>query len=488
MGKFNKNVPSESLVVNNEGAVAYRMKDKEKLVTQVLTSLFNESKFYGDNSDDIVETIRNILEVEPQFIANLALFVRKEMHLRSISHVLVSELANHINGKPLARNTIKNVIERVDDMTEILSYTINTFGKPIPNSMKKGLSDAFVGLNEYQLQKYNGGNKEFKLKDLVCLIHPKPENSEQSDMFKRLLEDKLETPYTWETELSTKGNKKEVWEDLIDSKKVGYMAMMRNLRNIIQSNAKNIDKVYEFLSDEKAILKNKQLPFRYYSAYSTLKNENLGTSKTYDVLEKAIKLSTQNINKLKGKTLIACDISYSMCNNISNRSTVQAAEIATLLMAMGNYICEDSILVTFDTELNIVTLPSSNGIISNAKAIRIDGGGTDITLPFQYLLKNNINVDRIIMLSDNEINSRWENYYGWGRRTPCQDFANAYRNRVNNDVWVHAVDLMGYGTQQFKGHHTNIIAGWSERIFDFIDMAEKGIDTLVNKIQNYNIR
>jgi hypothetical protein len=489
MSKFNKNASDNSITENKSGVKAFTMSDKEKLVTQVLTSLFNESKFYGDNSNEIVENIRNVLNKEPEFIANLALFARKEMHLRSISHVLVGELANHVNGKPFTRKTINNVIERVDDMTEILSYIINTYGKPIPNSVKKGLADRLLTFNEYQLQKYNSQSKDIKLKDLVCLTHPKAKTEVQNDMFKRLLEDKLETPYTWETELSAKGNTKEVWEGLIASKKVGYMAMLRNLRNIIKANPNNIDMVYDFLSNRDAVLNNKQLPFRYFSAYKTLQQENLGSSKVYNILEEAIKLSTQNVQTLKGKTLIACDVSGSMSSAISNKSTIKCSEIATLLMSMGNYVCEDTILVTFDTNIRNVTMPSTNGIISNAERMRIDGGGTDITLPFRYLINNNIQVDRIIVLSDNEINSGWDmdrvsSWYN-NNKVPCQKIANEYRNKINNNVWIHAVDLMGYGTQQFKGHHTNIIAGWSEKIFDFIHLAENGTDTLVKKIENY---
>ena len=48
MAKFNQVATNKT--VNREGHVAYSMADKAKLVTQVLTSFFNESKFYGDNS------------------------------------------------------------------------------------------------------------------------------------------------------------------------------------------------------------------------------------------------------------------------------------------------------------------------------------------------------------------------------------------------------------------------------------------------------
>jgi len=181
------------------------------------------------------------------------------------------------------------------------------------------------------------------------------------------LEDRLETPVTWETELSLKGNTKEVWERLIDENRLGYMAMMRNLRNIIKSGASNMDKVYEYLTDEERVLKNKQLPFRYYSAYKVLRNEGIGTSKIYDALEIAIKISTKNIDRLPGKTLIAADVSGSMNFPVSAKSDLTCAEVAVLMLSIANYICEESITMTFDDNLYACNLSTQNGIIANAK-------------------------------------------------------------------------------------------------------------------------
>jgi 60 kDa SS-A/Ro ribonucleoprotein len=474
VSKFNS--ANTMKTTNLSGHEAYKMKDKEKLVTQVLTSLFNEEKYYGDNSKDILDTVQRAIKEEPKFVANLCIYARKEMHLRTISHVLLGELAKANEGKQYVRRTINKIVERADDMTEILACYINTYGKPIPNSMKKGIADKLIDFDEYRLAKHNRKN-ELKLKDLVCLVHPKAKNEEQNTMFKRLLEDKLQTPVTWETQLSAKGNTKEVWEELIENKKLGYMAMMRNLRSIVKANVSNIDKVYEFLSDEQKILKNKQLPFRYYAAYKALRAENLGTSKIFDVLETAIKHSTKNINRLSGKTFISADVSGSMNNLISSRSDTTCAEIAVLMMAIANHICEETITTTFDTKLYMNMLSTQNGIIANANSIRVAGGGTDISLPIRHLLSNKTFVDRIIILSDNEIN------YGYG--AVCQKYVEEYKRKVNPKVWVHAIDMMGYGTQQFAGSNVNIIAGWSEKVLDFIYQAEEGIETLAGKIENY---
>lgn len=46
---------------------------------------------------------------------------------------------------------------------------------------------------------------------------------------------KLPVPETWETLLSAKGNKASTWEELIEHKKLPFMAMLRNIRNLIFS-------------------------------------------------------------------------------------------------------------------------------------------------------------------------------------------------------------------------------------------------------------
>lgn len=475
MSKFN--VKKIFMTKNLSGHEAYKMTDKDKLVTQVLTSLFNEEKFYGDNSEDLVETAQKVIESDAKFVANLCIYARKEMHLRTISHVLLGELAKSSKGKSFVRQAINQTVERVDDLTECLAYYLSKYGKPIPNSMKKGIADRFLTFDEYQFAKYNRKNTSIKLKDLLCLVHPKAKSSEQNDMFKRILEDKLKTPMTWETQLSSRGNTKEVWEELIANNKLGYMAALRNLRNIIKADVSNIDKVYQLLSNEDRVLKSKQLPFRYYSAYKTLKNEGLGTSKIYDTLEIAIKHSTKNIKRLPGKSLISADVSGSMAWSTSSQSQVTCAEIAVLMMSIANYICEETITTTFDTSLYNCNLSTQNGIIANANSIKVNGGGTDISLPIRYLLQNKIFVDRIIILSDNEINR------GYG--SVCQQYVDEYRKKVNPNVWVHAIDLMGYGTQQFHGPKVNIIAGWSEKVLGFIHIAEEGTGSLIEKIENY---
>jgi hypothetical protein len=298
-------------------------------------------------------------------------------------------------------------------------------------------------------------------------------------MWKRLIAGELQTPYTWEVELSTKGNTTEVWTDLIDSGKVGYMALLRNLRNIINAAPDNIDKVYETLSDPDQVRRSRQLPFRFLSAYKELQSVSGATSKVFDVLETALDISVENIPRIAGKTAIVVDVSGSMNSPVSRKSKIMCAEIGLMLGVIAAKICEESVFLTFDTKVYKPIVSTKGGILSQVRSIKVNGGGTHMQLPFKYLDDNKIKVDRIIVLSDNQCN------YPHSSGT-IQTYANSYRKNVNPDCWVHGVDLQGYGTSQFLGAKTNLISGWSEKILEFITLAENGVDTLVKRIENFN--
>ena len=476
MAKFNTSATIK--ITNKEGFAAYSMSDKEKLITQVLTSFFNEKKFYGDNSNELQDTAKAVIRKDPQFVANLAAFARREFNMRSVSHVLTAHLAHEPAGKPFVRQTVKAVSLRGDDVTEIMACYLSLFGKPIPNALRKGIADVLGTFDAYTLAKYKGENNEVKMRDLLCLCRPTPRNAEQSALWKQCLEGTLQTPYTWESELSAKGNTKEVWEALIDSGKVGYMALLRNLRNIFIANPDNFKKVLDHIQDPEAVAKSRQLPFRFLSAYRELARAGAGSC-VFDALEAAADAAVMNMPKLKGTTVIAIDTSGSMGCSISDNSEVRCCDIAWLLGLMANRICENAILYSFDSQVRQHSVPGKIPILHTALESASPGGWTDMTLPFSMMIDKNVKADRVIILSDNQCNC------GTSGRKTVQTYANQYRRESGHDIWVHAVDLQGYGTQQFAGAKTNVIAGWSEKVFSFIALAEQGNGTLVKAVEEY---
>lgn len=506
MSKFAQNATNKT--TNISGNQAYRMTDRAKLVTQVLTSFFNEQKFYGDNSKEILETVQAVIRQDAAFVSKLAVFARREFNMRSIAHVLTACLAHEVQGKPFVRQTVRGIALRGDDVTELMAFYLQTFGKPVPNALKKGINDVLAGFDEYTLAKYKGEGKTVKMRDLLCLCRPTPKDEAQSAMWKRCIEGSLETPLTWETELSAAGNNRETWERLIESGKVGYMALLRNLRSILLADPSNVEKVFARLEDRDAVLRSRQLPFRFLSAYRSVMS--IAGSRVLDVLETAAEASLENLPKLSGTTVIGIDVSGSMTDHISYDSDVRCSEIALLLGLIANRICENAIVYTFDTTIEKLAVSRRADIISTTLSTTVRGGGTNMFLPFHQMLADGVRADRVIILSDNQCNvsctylSDYYSYYAdylrqkadgalttyvlsyHDRRAPAvQALADLYRRKTGLDTWVHAIDLQGYGTQQFCGPRTNIIAGWSEKVFQFITLAEQGDGNLEKTIAAY---
>ena len=492
MAKFNEKNTIKT--TNRSGHVAYKLGMKEDLMSKVLTTFYNESKFYGDTSNEIVEIATELAKTDPKFVSNLARYARKEMHLRSVAHVLTCVVANVVETKPYIGQTVYDVVERADDLTEILACYINMYGKPIPNGLKKALAKNIKRFDEYSLAKYDKDSSKFKFRDILRITHAKPENEEQNELFNKVLNDGLETPITWETVLSDandKRSKKEKWESLIEEDKLGYMAILRNLRNMLNEDIgyASMSKITETLSNRGRVLKSKQLPFRFFSAYNEIKNNSHCTSKLLDALETAIEHSVMNTPKLKGRTLIAIDASGSMTGRTSDKSNVSCHDIACLLGVLASRICDDSITIDFASDYwggrngrikdcKKYDISTKSGILSQMSKFLPANGGTPMSAPFNYLMNNNIEVDRIIILSDNDTNSESK---------AIQSYLNKYREKFGNpNVWVHGIDLQGYGTTQFNGRNTSFITGWNEKVLEFINLIEEGVSSQVKKIENYD--
>ncbi|XP_051989952.1 telomerase protein component 1 isoform X1 [Xyrauchen texanus] len=83
---------------------------------------------------------------------------------------------------------------------------------------------------------------------------------------------KLKQPDTWERKLSQEGNKAATWEKLIDRRSLPFMAMLRNLRNMITVgiSEKHHCKILNRLTSKVAVIQSKQFPFRFLSAYKVI--------------------------------------------------------------------------------------------------------------------------------------------------------------------------------------------------------------------------
>ncbi len=460
MSKFNKKVLNKT--VNLAGGIAFKRPLKEELVFGVL-STFLEDKYYESGDERMTRLSMLVSQIEPEFISKLAIIARKEFHLRSVFHLLIGELSKNCKGKSIVKDTIIKGVERPDDLLEILAYV----GKPIPNQIKKGIREAIKKFNPYQLAKYQGKTKEYSLVDLFNLVHPSGNRKEWKDLMKG----KLKSSDTWEVRLSSGEDKAKVWRDLVGEDKIGYMALLRNLRNIDeQADKKTKQNACKLIADREKVKTSKQLPFRFYNAYEHISNQDM-----LEAISQAIEYSLDNVPKFKGKTLVAVDASGSMSDD---PSVIKKASIFASALVKSN----DTDLILYDTDVKEIRYLKSEPILTLAEKIQKEamGGGTNTSLVFKYAIEKEKNYDRIIILSDNQ---SWQER-GYDDESSTGEVYSKYKK--DNDCYIYAIDIQGYGTKDISGEKVFHLCGWSERIFDFMNVIEKK-DGIVKYIENYKI-
>lgn len=462
MSLFNKSTKSN--VTNLAGGSAYKQSPENALVSILLTN-FLKNQAYRSGTDALKLLKDTIAQNDPKFAAKAGVYARNEFGMRSVSHVLAGELAHIVKGEAWSKQFYNEVVRRPDDITEIVAYYMQEYGKPLPNSLKKGLAKSFDKFDAYQLAKYRGKTNKISLIDVVNLVRPRP-SDKNSDALKALVNDELRSENTWETRISAAGQDTEkrrlVWKELLETNKLGYFALLRNLRNIMTDAPDMVALACEQLVDEKRIKGSLVLPFRFTTAIKEI-SQIPESREVISALSKAVDISAQNCPELDGSTLIAVDTSGSMSGRPS--------EIATLFAAMLYKKNSKADLLLFDTESHPLTPNPNDSVMSIAQSMPFHGGGTDFNIIFDYAQKA---YDRIIILSDMQAWSD-QGMYGWaqGGGNPKAALA-AYRDRTGAEPKIYSFDLQGYGTLEFPEKNVYSLAGFSDKVFDLIKILESG--------------
>ena len=341
---------------------------------------------------------------------------------------------------------------------------------------------------------------------------------------------KLSTPETWETQVSLKGNKAGTWEELIDHSKLPFMAMLRNLRNLILAgiSPKHHQWVINKLNDERAVTNSKQFPFRFFSAYEVLgglekiargeapeeKPQRPGkppkkgkprkvkplpvvdpklVERYRTALDSALKIATcYNVKPISGTTVILCNVGSNMnrpctaAKGLGKPRTV--LEVGILLGLMCKFACEQCSMMVFgQSGCEEVTLKEGT-ILNNMDAVltvaRSQGfNSSDGKLPASFLqrvLVDRVPIDNLVLLTDT---MKLDDEQG----ELTLDFLNKYRHLVNPNLLFVSVDLSGRFSglsSTIKPQHENDIhlAGYSDQILRFI--AERGDSGQLTYVEN----
>jgi hypothetical protein len=371
--------------------------------------------------------------------------------MRSASVVMAAEYV--ASGAPHGRTVVADSLKRADEPAEILAYWAQTYGRPFPVRLRRGVADAVRRLyTERAVLRYDGRAQAWRFADVIELTHPAPRDERQAALFRYALDTRHRGTDAWSRDVThviggavlqrlpiirralelervpvderrsvlrergaeaitragftwqrlsgwlPGGMDAEAWEAAIPS--MGYMALVRNLRNFDDAGVSDEArlKVAAKLMDPDEVRASKQFPLRFYSAYRHLSTLHWGPA-----LERALELSVQNIPVLRGRTLILIDVSGSMFGTgFGRRSTLSMHEQASLFGVALAKRAESVDVYAYSTGYHQVEVSKPASILRAMDSAWNWHGSGRSTETHRTLAKTFAGHDRVVILTDEQ--------------------------------------------------------------------------------------
>lgn len=525
----------EEDTVNRSGFKAYSIDDKLRLIA-MLNTLKLQPQFYRSESVQMTE-LRDLIEKiainDPYFVAQAIVYSRCAGEgMRSINHLAAALLAPYASGQEWAKRfygafnkkeskngVVKGgCIYRPDDMTEIATVYNALNNGVLSNAMKKGFASVIENLDGYQLTKYRKS-----IIDISNLVHPKSKNSKETvtingnevKVLDAIMQGMKISADTWEHANSEAGQevakairegridkqeaekilteaKNDNWESLLNDGKLGILAALRNIRNMMKSPRKSvIDAWCKLITTDGLIRKSLVLPIQIDLAYETVMREFADTDYSPQVqqaLLDAYEMSIPNLASiLTGKTCVIVDCSGSMGMPINfnnqkesnllynwraKRDTESCSYKAGLIAAT---ICKatGADVIKFGSHAKYFNYNNRLNIFALAKSIGTDEyGSTCPYTAFVLMRKMQKAYDRIIIISDNEVNS-------------YNLTSSAYKEYIHDvcSPYIYAVDLAAYGTTPISNDNkVQYYYGYGNQLFEDISKNEFNPNYHIDKV------
>ena len=490
MAGFNKVKKNIGMTTSHEGGVVFEKSPVDEWINFLFSS-FMEDTFYetAENQQkrflELTDQIANAYGYE--FVAKCAVFARNELGMRSVSQLI----AGWLNDKSFEnkRAFYRAFCHRPDDVAEMFA-AVDFLGAKRSHAMVRGCGDYLSNIDAYTLGKYKLNSREYNMFDLINITHA------TSGAINDYKVGMLDTPDTWETKISTAKSVEErnaEWIRLVEENRLGYMALIRNLNNILAcgvSNAWVSQYLIPQLTNRTAIRKSLVFPYRIYTAY---KNLNINNFKINDALSEAFTIAIGNVPMFTGNTAILLDVSGSMQDPISANSKVSIKEIGACF-AVGLFLANPNTTIikfgSYAKELKLDALDNDFTLIDRLCANDGCGYGTEVIPAFRRLSACHKDFDRIFLISDMQI---MDNYFYYGSRY-YSDYGNRYSNPAVNvyrevfgNIPCYSFYLGNYHSQVLNSNCDNIhyVTALNDQVLKFIGLLENGAD-LVSYINSFN--
>lgn len=515
-------------IINMEGVAAYSVPAEFEVAEILLASFGAKDSFYEKGDDKMARLTALLPKLSLEFCAQLALFARHECYMRALPQFVAAHVLTRRPNPGWKRNFFRRFPGRADDVMEVLAAAESkmdvrsTKGRSkaikVPHFLMDGFGAYLSSLDEYQLAKYstNVGHKEKKsmwaLVDAVNLCRPKHtpaleklvkgtlpkadthESAVHAAVVNTLREADPENKMDERTRevLKLTASRTE-WERLLNENRLGYMALLKNIRNVLLTGVSKDarESMFAQLVDKRRVRNSKVLPFRFLSAYKavgSLPGNVAGASDALRTLSIAVGLSLDNVPEL-GNALTIVDESGSMMHNYINQDKrnrqeawqlISSGEMAMLFAAALAVKGSDTVL--FHETARYVRINPANSLFSAVDLLGRESKGTRLGAVLDILEDR---YDNIIILSDHQ---SWIDEFPYLTRCTQPDVAlQNYKKRTGADPDVFCWSLVPYGSQILSPSKVHLISGWSDRAFEQIKWCKEGKDGLIRHIKEIDL-
>lgn len=468
-----------------EGGAGFRREDaKSELFLLAVTNMVSEDTFYetGDQRDErFINLVHEVTQQDSDWVRRFIPWLRKEANMRSASIQAVAEYvaAGGVGGRAL----VPAVLTRADEPGELVAYFRNQ-GLTIPKPIKRGISEAIGSLyTQGALDKYDGQDRAWNFGDVIEMVHPTPADDVQAAWFKYLVdrahnpaapvpatfkraaarrrintdddasaEDAAKAGLDW-TSASAKGAMDAAaWEAQIP--KMGYMALLRNLRNFSQAGISpaSVAIVNRRLADPEEVARSRQFPYRFISAYMELDGLTYASA-----LDAAINLSLSNVPKLDGSTLVMLDCSSSMQSTVAGNSKMNSVLVGLTFAAGFQRQNPGTRVFGYGREpyLELTTEQRDSSILVMARDLQgmLRGEATHLWSSLDKVWSGE---ERIVVVTDEQSHDSPTNFGGF--------------DKTRIFIW----NVGGYSTGTAGGQNVTTLGGFTDKMWTLVDMIDRG--------------
>jgi 60 kDa SS-A/Ro ribonucleoprotein len=488
--------------LNSAGASAYAFEPKHELAQFAVTGCLSNT-FYCNAESQLSRALELAAQVDAAFIAKTALYARERAAMKDMPALLLAVLS--VKDPQLLRKVFARVIDNgrmLRTFVQILRSGI-VGRKSLGSAPKALVREWLASASERKLLDAAVGAHP-SLKDVVCMVHPKPADRMREAFYAWLLGrdyalDAL--PVKLQEYLVFKYDRSQPVPDVpfqmltaLGLSRAEWKAIARNapwqmLRMNLNTFARHgvfeskgmAQCVAEKLGNRAAIRKARALPYQLLAAYVASANGATGGASTVpaevrEALQDAMEIALENVSPYAGRVVVCPDVSGSMSSPVTGHrkgasSAVRCIDVAGLMAAAVLRVNRGALVLPFEQRVRELELNPRDSVMSNARKLAsIGGGGTSCSSPLAWMNHRRVKADLVILVSDNE---SWVDLSRPGATETLRQW-NAFKEH-NPEAKLVCIDVQPNSTTQARERDDVLnVGGFSDEVFGIVRAFASG--------------